>query len=48
MLSPAQSGRFKRDVKRMEKRGKDMRKLRQVLQILISEAVIPVDMAIIR
>jgi mRNA interferase YafQ len=43
VLSPVQSTRFKRDVKRMEKRGKNMLKLRDVVKILISEAQIPIE-----
>jgi mRNA interferase YafQ len=35
MLRPVSSGRFKRDVKVAEKRGKDMTKLRTVLTLLI-------------
>jgi mRNA interferase YafQ len=34
MLTPVTSSRFKRDVKAMEKRGKDMTKLRAVLTLL--------------
>ena len=37
MLTPVRSGRFKRDVKRAEKRGKDMNKLKTVLSLLIEE-----------
>ena len=37
MLTPIWSGRFKRDVKRAEKRGKDMSKLKAVLLLLIEE-----------
>jgi mRNA interferase YafQ len=37
MLTPVRSGRFKRDVKRAEKRGKDMSKLMAVLILLIEE-----------
>lgn len=38
MLEPSYSGQFRRDVKQAEKRGKDMAKLRHVLQLLIGEA----------
>ena len=41
MLTPARSGRFRRDVKRAEKRGKDMAKLRAVLLLLIEEKPLP-------
>lgn len=41
MLEIFRSTSFKRDVKRMEKRGKDMRKLRTVLTLLIEQTVLP-------
>jgi mRNA interferase YafQ len=41
MLTPVRSGRFKRDVKRAEKRGKDMSKLGAVLILLIKEMPLP-------
>lgn len=41
MLTPIRSGQFKRDVKRAGKRGKDMGKLRMLLQILIEEQPLP-------
>ncbi len=41
MLTPVISSRFKRDVKRLEKRGKDMAKLRTVLTVLINEETLP-------
>ncbi|EBG3748880.1 type II toxin-antitoxin system YafQ family toxin [Salmonella enterica] len=37
MLKPAQSGQFRRDVRKAEKRGKDMSKLRTLLAQLIEE-----------
>jgi mRNA interferase YafQ len=37
MLTPVGSGKFKRDVKRLEKRGKDLEKLKTVLFMLISK-----------
>jgi mRNA interferase YafQ len=43
VLVPVQSSKFKRDVKRMEKRGKDMTKLRAVLVMLIEQQVLPVE-----
>ena len=41
MLTPVRTGRFKRDVKLAERRGKDMSKLRTVLLLLISGAPLP-------
>ena len=41
MLTPVRSGQFRRDVKRAEKRGKDLRKLRQVLELLIPGEELP-------
>lgn len=41
MLTPVWSGRFKRDVKRAEQRGKDMTKLKSVLSLLIEERSLP-------
>jgi mRNA interferase YafQ len=41
MLAPVRSSRFKRDVKLLEKRGKDLSKLRRVLLILINEEPLP-------
>lgn len=41
MLLLAPSGRFKRDVKRAAKRGKDIQKLREVIDLLQSEAPLP-------
>ena len=41
MRAPSYSSQFRRDVKRAEKRGKDMAKLRLVLQLLIEEAPLP-------
>jgi mRNA interferase YafQ len=43
VLVPVQSSKFKRDVKRMEKRGKDMTKLRAVLVMLIEQQFLPVE-----
>lgn len=37
MLAPVWSGRFKRDVRRAQRRGKDMEKLKTVLSLLIEE-----------
>ena len=36
-MTPVWSGQFKRDVKRANKRGKDMTKLKAVLSLLIDE-----------
>jgi mRNA interferase YafQ len=43
MLSAVQSGRFKRDAKRMEKRGKEMIKLRKAVTLLLSEEKVPAE-----
>lgn len=41
MRIPAYSGQFKRDVKVAQKRGKDMAKLRVLMELLIQEQAIP-------
>ncbi len=41
MLTPVWSGRFRRDVKRAERRGKDMDKLKIVLSLLLQERPLP-------
>lgn len=41
MLTPVRSSQFKRDVKRVQKRGKDMAKLRTLLGLLIEQAPLP-------
>ena len=41
MLAVVHSTRFKKDVKRIEKRGKDMTKLRTVLLLLIQSEPLP-------
>lgn len=41
MLTPVWSGRFKRDVRRAEKRGKNMDKLKAVLSLLIEQTTLP-------
>jgi mRNA interferase YafQ len=41
MPTPVWSGRFKRDVKRAERRGKDMDKLKVVLSLLLEEKPLP-------
>ena len=42
MLTPVRSARFKRDVKRMQKRGKDMTELKTLLTYLIEQLPLPV------
>lgn len=41
MLTPVRSGQFKRDVRKAEKRGKDMGKLRALVLLLIEEKPLP-------
>ncbi len=41
MLVPVRSGQFPRDVRRAEKRGKDLRKLREALELLIAGKELP-------
>lgn len=41
LRNPNYSGQFRRDVKRARKRGKDMTKLRLVLQLLIDAKPLP-------
>ncbi|HUZ12312.1 MAG TPA: type II toxin-antitoxin system YafQ family toxin [Caulobacteraceae bacterium] len=41
MLTPVISGRFKKDVKRLEKRKKDMRKLAAALNLLMEQKPLP-------
>lgn len=43
MLALVPSTRFRKDVKRAEKRGKDMAKLRAVLTLLAQEQPLPVE-----
>lgn len=43
MLTPVWSGRFKRDARKAEKRGKDMNKLKAVLSLLIAQEPLPVS-----
>jgi mRNA interferase YafQ len=42
VLTPVWSGRFRRDVKRAEKRGKDMDKLKAVMALLAEEQSLPI------
>lgn len=41
MLRPISSARFRRDVKRMQKRGKDMDKLKALIDLLAAERPLP-------
>ena len=41
MLIPVRSTQFKRDVRRMQRRGKDLTKLRQPLAMLARQAPLP-------
>ncbi|MEJ7804619.1 MAG: type II toxin-antitoxin system YafQ family toxin [Telluria sp.] len=41
MRTPVQSGQFRRDVKRAEKRGKDTTKLRELLTLLLAGEPLP-------
>lgn len=44
-LVPVQSTKFKKDVKRAERRGKDLTKLRVALSLLIEEHPLPAEYA---
>ena len=44
MRSPSYSGQFRRDVRRAEKRGKDMGKLRHAIGLLLSGEPLPREM----
>ncbi len=41
MLTPSVAGQFKRDVRKAEKRGKDLSKLRTLLGLLLEEKPLP-------
>ncbi len=41
MLTPIYLGRFEKEVKLAKKRGKDMLKLKQIIQLLIDEQPLP-------
>ncbi len=41
MLTPVRSAQFKRDVKRVQKRGKDLAKLKILLTLLIEQSPLP-------
>jgi addiction module RelE/StbE family toxin len=40
-LTPVWSSRFKRDIRKAEKRGKDVRKIKNVLALLVEQAPLP-------
>jgi mRNA interferase YafQ len=42
VLTPVLSGRFKKDVKRLRKRNKDMAKLATALDLLLNEQLLPI------
>jgi mRNA interferase YafQ len=41
MRSPSYSSQFHRDVKRLQKRGKDLEKLKVLIELLLSEEPLP-------
>lgn len=41
MLTPVRSAQFRRDVKRVERRGKDLSKLREFLILLLEQSDLP-------
>jgi len=41
MRTPAYSGQFKRDVRALQKRGKDMVKLKAAMQLLLESGSLP-------
>jgi len=41
MLEPEYTGQFRRDLKRMKKRGKGMEKIKEAMSLLIEEASLP-------
>ena len=41
MRKPAYSGQFKRDLKSVQKRGKDMEKIKTLMRLLIDEKPLP-------
>jgi mRNA interferase YafQ len=43
MLTPVRSSRFRRDLKRLQKRGKDLDKLRHLLELLVEQKPLPVQ-----
>ncbi len=41
MLKPQESSRFRRDLRRMKRRGKDLEKLKKVVRLLVEEQLLP-------
>ena len=41
MLTPQESTRFRRDLRRMKRRGKDLEKLKSVVRLLVEEQPLP-------
>ncbi len=41
MLTPQESTRFRRDLRRMKRRGKDLEKLKSVVRLLVEEQLLP-------
>ena len=41
MLIPQESTRFRRDLRRMKRRGKDLEKLKKVVRLLVEEQILP-------
>jgi len=41
MLTPQESTRFRRDLRRMKKRSKDLEKLKTVVELLVQEQILP-------
>lgn len=44
MRTASYTGQFKRDVKLAERRGKDLTKLRRVIELLVTEAPLPPEL----
>ncbi len=41
MLKPQESSRFRRDLRRMKRRGKNLEKLKKVVRLLVEEQLLP-------
>ena len=41
MLKPKESSRFRRDLRRIKRRGKDIEKLKKVVRLLVEEKLLP-------
>ncbi|MBD2117447.1 MAG: type II toxin-antitoxin system mRNA interferase toxin, RelE/StbE family [Microcystis wesenbergii TW10] len=41
MLTPQESTHFRRDLRRMKKRSKDLEKLKTVVELLVQEQILP-------